>query len=161
MTVDLTLPTLSSATSLADVIAVVRTAARAAANAQGATFVLRDGDRCFYADEDSIAPLWKGQRFPISECISGWAMLHNDVAVVPDVFADPRVPAAAYRPTYVVSLAMVPVGDPPVGALGAYWARPHHATDEQVAALRRLAAEAADAIERVGLDSAPWAPSFR
>ena len=39
--------------------------------ADGATFVLRDGDCCYYVDEDAISPLWKGQRFPLEACISG------------------------------------------------------------------------------------------
>ena len=24
-------------------------------------------EQCFYADEDAMSPLWKGQRFPISQ----------------------------------------------------------------------------------------------
>ena len=35
---------------------IVRSAARRLADAQGATFVLRDGPDCFYADEDAISP---------------------------------------------------------------------------------------------------------
>ena len=34
-------------------------------------------NHCYYADEDAISPLWKGQRFPMSACISGWAMLNR------------------------------------------------------------------------------------
>ena len=64
---------------------IVRSAARAVTEADGATFVLRDGELCFYADEDAIAPLWKGQRFPMSECISGWAMLAKQSVCVPDI----------------------------------------------------------------------------
>ena len=44
---------------------IVRHAARQLVGADGATFVLRDGDKSFYADEDAIAPLWKGLRFPL------------------------------------------------------------------------------------------------
>lgn len=41
-------------------------------------------------------------RFPgMSACISGWAMLHRRSAVVPDIYADSRIPADAYRPTFV------------------------------------------------------------
>jgi len=76
---------LASARDIAAVAAVVRTAARAIVGCDGATFVLRDGEQCFYADEDSIAPLWKGQRFPLTECISGWAMINGQVAAVPDI----------------------------------------------------------------------------
>ena len=46
--------------------------------------------------------------------------------------ADPRIPHDAYRPTFVKSPAMVPVG-PPVAAIGCYWARRHHASAEDVA----------------------------
>lgn len=88
---------------------VVRTPARRLSAADGATFVLRDGDRCHDADEDAIAPLWKGQRFPMSACVSGWAMLNRRPAVIPDIYADARTPHAAYRPTFVKSLVMVPI----------------------------------------------------
>lgn len=153
---------LSVASSLDEVGEVVRSAARKVVSADGATFVLREGNRCFYADEDSIAPLWKGQRFPMNQCISGWAMLNKLPAVVPDIAADERIPFEAYRPTFVRSLAMVPIGkDDPLGAIGAYWAHPHAATPSEISALERLAAAAAAAIDDIGLDDAPWAPSFR
>jgi hypothetical protein len=38
---------------------------------------IRDGDHCYYADENAISPLWKGRRFPLSACISGWVMLNK------------------------------------------------------------------------------------
>src|SRR5687767_2516024 len=82
---------LSLARSLDAVMAIVRTAARQLTGADGATFVLRDGDLCFYADEDAVAPLWKGNRFPMSRCISGWSMIHRREAVIGDIAADPRV----------------------------------------------------------------------
>lgn len=129
---------------------IVRTAAREIAHADGATFVLRAGDQCHYVDEDAISPLWKGQRFPLSACISGWAMLHKQHAIVPDIYADPRVPADAYRPTFVKSLVMVPIrSQSPLGAIGAYWARPHTASDEEVALLQALANTTAVAFENV------------
>jgi hypothetical protein len=56
---------------------VIRTAARQLTGADGATFVLRDGNHCHYSDEDAIAPLWKGLRFPLDQCISGWVMTHG------------------------------------------------------------------------------------
>lgn len=152
---------LAEAASLADVIDVVRVSARALVGADGATFVLRDGGACFYADEDSIAPLWKGQRFPLSECISGWAMLHAQTAAVPDIYADDRIPHDVYRPTFIESLVMVPIGRlEPVGAIGAYWSRRYAADDEAIDALEQLADLTAAALARVGLDDAPWAPRF-
>ena len=152
---------LADATTLQEVIDVVRVGARALLAAQGATFVLRDGDQCFYADEDSIAPLWKGQRFPIEQCISGWAMLHGAPAVVPDITVDPRIPQEAYRATYITSLVMVPIRRrDPVGAVGVYWSGRHAATGSEVVDLEELAEMAADRLDRIGLADAPWAPTF-
>src|SRR5687768_16107845 len=143
---------LSRARSLETVMAVVRSAARELVGADGATFVLRDGDRCHYADEDAIAPLWKGQRFPMSACISGWVMLHAEPAVIEDIYADPRIPADAYRPTFVQSLAMVPirVADP-LGAIGTYWARRHRPDAEELSLLASLANSTSVAIESIYL----------
>ena len=45
--------------------------------------MLRDGGFCFYADEDAIAPLWKGQRFPLEACVSGLAMTAREPIVIP------------------------------------------------------------------------------
>lgn len=152
---------LSVVTSVAELAEVIRRAARAAADADGATFVLKEDDRCFYVDEDSIAPLWKGQRFPITSCISGWAMLHDSVVAIENISEDPRIPQDAYQPTYVRSLLMVPVGrGTPAAAIGVYWARHHHATDEEKHRVLAVADAAAEVLDRIGLDSAPWAPSF-
>lgn len=143
---------LGGAPDLGTVQEIVRRAARGLAHADGATFILRDVDHCFYADEDAISPLWKGQRFPLTRCISGWAMLHGQTVVVPDITADDRIPIESYRPTFVKSLVMVPVGrEKPVAAIGAYWARRHTATRHEIAALEELAASAKQAIKRIGL----------
>ncbi|MFI5735465.1 GAF domain-containing protein [Kribbella sp. NPDC051587] len=152
---------LSAARDLPSIAVVVRTVARAMTGAQGVTFVLREDGNCFYADEDAIAPLWKGQRFPLSTCISGWAMLNDATAVIPDITLDPRIPQAAYRPTFVRSLAMVPVGSPlPVAAIGAYWSRARRPPAAAVAALQQIAALTATAMNRIDLTTAPWAPNF-
>jgi hypothetical protein len=152
---------LAAAQTLAEVGEIVRVEARRLTGAQGATFVLRELDRCFYADEDAIAPLWKGQRFPITACISGWAMLRDETAVVPDIELDERIPLEVYMPTFVRSLVMVPVGSPaPVAAIGAYWSRSYRATQRQISDLEALAGRTTDAIHRIGLDNAPWAPTF-
>jgi GAF domain-containing protein len=149
------------ARDLGELTGIVRHAARELTGAQGATFVLREGANCFYADEDAIAPLWKGQRFPLAACISGWAMLHHDTAIVPDIESDDRIPLDAYRTTFVRSLVMVPIGSPePVAAIGAYWSVARRATATEVAELEHLARLTAAAIDRIGLDDAPWAPAF-
>lgn len=152
---------LRTAEDLESVQEIVRTAARRLADADGATFVLRDVDLCFYADEDAMSPLWKGQRFPITNCISGWAMLNAQTAIVPDITKDDRIPIESYRPTFVKSLAMVPIGDDkPVGAIGAYWARPHVAAPAELDALRELARSTAEALDRVGMLDASRPPAL-
>jgi hypothetical protein len=152
---------LAAATTFAEIQAAIRSGARHLLAADGATFVLRDRDQCFYVDEDAIAPLWKGQRFPMTHCISGWAMLHRESAVVPDIRMDDRIPLEAYVATFVRSLVMVPIRRrDPIGAIGVYWGHRHTATRDEVALLEALAVEATEAIGRVGLESAPWAPTF-
>ena len=143
---------LSLATHLSEVQQIVRSAARDLAGCDGATFVLRDGDLCYYADEDAIEPLWKGLRFPMETCISGWAMLNCSHAAIPDIYVDPRIPHEAYRPTFVQSLVMTPVRTmDPVGAIGAYWADHHVATDEEISLLRALADATSLALEKVSI----------
>ena len=133
---------------------IVRKAARALSGADGVSFVLREGNHCYYADEDAIAPLWKGRRFPMETCISGWAMLNKTHTVVPDIFSDDRIPQDVYRTTFVKSLAMVPVRrEDPIGAIGAYWARQHAATPGEVGVLQSLADAAALALHNVQLDA--------
>ena len=143
---------LSFARDLATVIGPARTAARELTGADGVTFVLRRGDYCYYADEDAIGPLWKGRTFPLANCVSGWVMSHDTPAVIPDIYADSRVPHDAYRPTFVKSLAMVPVRAPqPIASIGAYWAREHHATDAELGAMIVLADTTALALTNVQL----------
>ncbi len=141
---------LRRATSIEQVQDVVRTSARQLVEANGATFVLLEGDKCFYADEDAISPLWKGQRFSVEQCISGWAMTHRQPAVVPDIRVDDRIPLSVYAPTFVKSLVMVPIDtEAPLGAIGVYWSRVRRATDEEILRLTRLAAVTAEALHRV------------
>jgi len=141
---------LSLARTLPDVQEIVRVAARRLTGADGATFVLRDGTQCFYADEDAISPLWKGQRFPIPQCVSGWVMTNREPVVIEDIFGDPRVPADAYRPTFVKSLAMVPIRTlDPVGAIGSYWAHQHRPSQHELDLLQALADSTAVALENI------------
>jgi signal transduction histidine kinase len=143
---------LSQARTVEAIQAIVRRAARELTHADGATFVLRDVNLCYYADEDAIAPLWKGQRFPMSACISGWAMLNRQAVIIEDIYADSRIPHDAYRPTFVKSLVMMPIRTvEPIGAIGAYWATRHKATAEEVNLLQALADSAAIAMEAAGL----------
>ncbi|SCX11027.1 diguanylate cyclase (GGDEF) domain-containing protein [Mycolicibacterium fluoranthenivorans] len=141
---------LSLARSLSDIQRIVRTSARELIGCDGTTFVLRDNGMCYYADEDAIAPLWKGGRFPMTTCISGWVMLNRAAVVIPDIYADARIPHAAYRPTFVHSLVMVPIRTlDPVGAIGAYWAQERAATSREVSLLQALADSTSIAMENV------------
>lgn len=141
---------LAGARTLENITAIVRHAARELTSADGVTFVLCEGDRCYYADEDAVAPLWKGKRFPASECVSGWVMSHRQAVVIPDIYADPRVPHAAYRRTFVRSMAMVPVRDlDPIAAIGAYWSTLHEATEQEVRVLQVLADASALALKPI------------
>jgi signal transduction histidine kinase/CheY-like chemotaxis protein len=145
---------LASARSLECVIELVKDCARALTHADGVTFVLREQDQVFYAEEEAIGPLWKGRRFPIHTCISGWAMLHRQAVVIPDIYADSRIPHDVYRPTFVKSLVMVPVRrEDPVAAIGVYWAQGHAATDQDAATLQTLADAAALALHNIELDA--------
>ena len=147
---------LARATRFEEVTRIVRLFARRLSGADGVTFVLRDGDRCYYADESAIGPLWKGRRFPLTSCISGWVMTNRQAVAIPDVYADPRIPHAAYRPTFVKSLAMVPVRETdPIAAIGAYWATGHLASEHELRILEVLADASALALSRSGVPVAP------
>ncbi|MEJ1967620.1 MAG: GAF domain-containing protein [Rhizomicrobium sp.] len=140
---------LAMAATQEDIIAVVRSAARGVVSADGVTFVLRDNGKCHYVEEDAVGPLWKGQRFPMTACISGWCMLNGRTAAIPDIYADPRIPHDAYRPTFVKSLVMAPVGfDSPVAAIGAYWRDKRAFTPREVGAVETLAAAVSAAMAR-------------
>lgn len=143
-----TIEALASAGTVADIAVVVRSAARRISGADGVAFVLRDGEQCWYLDEDAIAPLWKGKRFPMETCISGWAMLNRKTAVIPDIYLDDRIPHDAYRPTFVKSLVMTPVRPAdPVAAIGAYWADERQPTPGEIAKLEVIARATAAALE--------------
>ncbi|CAM2745530.1 TPA: diguanylate cyclase [Legionella pneumophila] len=145
---------LSLAKDLETIMFIVRKAARTLTGADGSTFVLRDGNQCYYAEEDAIAPLWKGKRFPMSTCISGWVMEHRQSVIIEDIYSDPRIPFDAYRPTFVKSLAMVPIRTAaPLGAIGIYWAEYYFPTEEQLNWLQVLADSTSVAMENVMLQS--------
>jgi light-regulated signal transduction histidine kinase (bacteriophytochrome) len=79
-------------------------------------------------------------------------MLNRQVAMIEDVYADPRIPVDAYKPTFVKSLVMVPIrAESPIGAIGNYWAARHTASEEEVRLLQTLADSTSIAIENVML----------
>jgi len=139
---------LASARTVEQVAAVVRSAARRITGADGVAFVVRDEQQCYYLDEDAIGPLWKGSRFPLTACISGWTMLNRQTAVIPDVYQDPRIPHDVYRPTFVKSLVMTPVRpQDPIAAIGAYWSKVREPTADEIAKLQVMARATAAALD--------------
>ena len=138
---------LAVACSLPDVVSILRETARDIVGSDGVAVVLREGGFCFYAAEDAIEPLWRGRRFPLTACISGWVMLNDETAVIPAIEFDPRVPIEAYRTTSMRSLVMVPIGSPePIAALGAYWCTSVIPDDMTVYRLEMLARQAGAAL---------------
>lgn len=145
-----TVQKLSLARDIETITDIVRKSARNLTGADGATFVLKDNNMCYYVEEDAIEPLWKGQKFPMSACISGWTMIHKKWAIIDDIYSDDRVPIEAYKPTFVKSLAMVPIrAIDPIGAIGNYWANKHSPTDEEMILLQSLADITSVSIENV------------
>lgn len=124
---------LSATHDMQSVMDIVRHSVRELTGSDGATFVLRDGDFCYYAEEDAITPLWKGLRFPIEICISGWVMHNRQPTIIEDIYKDNRIPIDVYRKTFVRILTMVPIKtNDPIGAIGCYWSKPYRPTAEQV-----------------------------
>lgn len=137
---------LSLAREIKKIQGIVVSTARLLTGAEGATFVLRDGNFCHYVDEEAISP----KRFPLEQCVSGWVMEHREPALIEDIYQDSRVPIDAYKPTFVKSLAMVPIRTvSPIGAIGNYWSTVHRPTPEDVNLLQALADTTAVAIENV------------
>lgn len=136
------------------ILEVLSTFARRLVQADGVAIVLRDGEHCFYAYSHSHqGPLWEGQRFPMTQCISGWAMREHKTVAISDVYKDPRIPHELYRTTFVQSLVMVPVGRRiPAAAIGTYWAAVRTAGSDEVAVLETLARAAGGALERCAAD---------
>lgn len=147
-----TIQNLSLARDLQSVVDIVRHEARILTGADGATFILNDNGYCYYVDEDAISPLWKGKRFPMENCISGWVMLNKQSVVIEDIYQDSRIPADAYRPTFVKSLAVVPIRTrSPIGAIGNYWATHHTPSEMEMKMLQALADTTSLALENVKL----------
>jgi hypothetical protein len=77
-------------------------------------------------------------------------MIERKVAIIPDIYADPRVPTDAYRPTFVRSMMMVPIRRAdPVGAIGIYWKDQRQPSAMQVRLLCALADSTSVAMENI------------
>jgi GAF domain-containing protein len=137
---------IESATSLSAIADAVTRSARELMACDGATFVAREADECHYVSEDAIGPLWRGLRFPMSMCLSGWVMQNVATATVPDIFLDPRIPYTVYEPTFARSVILVPVGSEPMAALGFYWKTTRAFDDRELRTAEMLAATVAPAV---------------
>ena len=146
---------LSRTSSTEEIIEVIRAKARRLIGSDGIALILRDEDLCHYIEEDAVGPLWKGHKFSMTECISGWSMIHRKTAVIPDVSIDERIPFHLYRDTFVRSLLMAPVGvSSPIGALGAYWSNVYEPTQYEIETIETLARCTATALENAHLVAA-------
>ena len=133
-----------------ELVCALRETARTIAGSDGIAVVLRDGDCCHYVAEDAIRPLWRGRRFKLQDCISGWVMLNRERAIIHDIEGDTRLPVAAYQAASMRSLVMMPIGAPePVAALGAYWSAWVELDDGTVGRLQTLADMATEAHARI------------
>ncbi|NYJ10902.1 signal transduction histidine kinase [Rhizobium leguminosarum] len=142
---------IARARSIDEVIATIRASARALIGCEGITVIRREGDLCHYIEEDAIGPLWKGQKFPATACLSGWSMINRQTVIVPDIDKDDRIPHELYGGTFVRAVAMAPIRRyDPVGAIGAYWSKPYEPTQWEVETLEALAEAAATAVEHIG-----------
>lgn len=143
---------MSSAARGADVIDILRTATKALTGATGVTVVAREGGLCHYLADDSQDALWSDQRFPMESCISGWAMLNGAPAVISDIYEDERIPHDVYRPTFVRSLVMTPIGEGRAfAAFGAYWDTVRQHPQRDIEILEALGSCASAAFERIWL----------
>ncbi|EHJ47580.1 GAF sensor hybrid histidine kinase [Solidesulfovibrio carbinoliphilus subsp. oakridgensis] len=143
---------LSMAKDLASMMAIVVKAARELSGAQGASFILPDGDDCFHAAEDAVEPLWKGRRFPKKNCLSGWVLDNGEPAVIQDVAGEPGALPGVCQGTFIRSLVIAPVGrEAPVAALGIYWATGLAPDPEAVRLLYSLADLASVVMENLRL----------
>lgn len=139
---------LLQAETLDDIYGILRTSVRRLVGSDGIALILREGDLCYYAEEDAIGPLWKGKRFSMAACISGWCMLHRETATIPDIATDPRIPQDLYAGTFVRSLVMVPIGkERSIAALGSYWSEKLAASSKQIELLETIARATGVALE--------------
>lgn len=133
-------------------LGILLRAARRIAGADGVAIVLRENGECHYAQEEAIAPLFQGKRFPLMSCVSGQAMVEGRTRVVPDVYADERIQPVWYEPTFVKSLVVVPIGaERATAAVGVYWARIRKPDDDEVSILETLARAAGTALRNLEL----------
>jgi diguanylate cyclase (GGDEF)-like protein len=140
------------ARTLEEITRIVLVAVRELTSSDGATFVLLDNGFCYYVDENSVTPLWKGQRFPMNSCMGGWVILNRQPEIIEDASSDERISWPVYQTASIKSMAMVPIQtEEPVGAIGTYWSKQHQTTPEEVKLLQLLADNTAVAMTNMAM----------
>jgi GAF domain-containing protein len=77
-------------------------------------------------------------------------MINREAAVIPNIYRDARILHAAYRPTFVKSMVMVPIRKlDPIGAIGNYWAHERQPSEQEVSLLQALADATSIAMEHI------------
>ena len=143
---------LSHARDVPGIARIVGDAARELTGADGATFILRDGDECRCVEQTGAEQIWKGQRYPMASTVTGRAMETRQPVVIEDVNNHPWIKPGAYTPEMARSLTAVPIRrSDPLGAIATYWARSHIPSPEEIKVLQALADVTAVAWENVGL----------
>jgi signal transduction histidine kinase len=126
--------------------------ARNLVHSDSAALVMLEDGLCHHVAEDSSIRLWKGGKFSMDECVSGWSISHNKTAVIRDLASDSRVLTKHYASTPIKSLVMAPIFlDRPIGAIGAYWNEVFEPSPTDIKILQTLADSAAMSIENLKL----------
>lgn len=143
---------LSQARDISAIARIVGDAARELTGADGATFVLRDGDECRCVEQTGADQNWKGKRYPIESTVTGRAMETGRPVVIEDVNDHPWIKPGTFSAGMTHSLAVVPIRrTDPLGAIATSWAMHHIPSAEELVILQALADVTAVAWENVGL----------
>ena len=143
---------LSHARDIPAIARIVSDAAQILTGADGATFVLREGDDCRCVEQTGVNPIWKGKRSSLSTAITGRAILSRQVIVVEDIENHPWITPHYQKIDLMRSLVVVPIRkEDPIGAFVTSWLETHVPGEEEIKVLQALADVTAVAWENVGL----------
>lgn len=145
-----TMTRLEAQSTEAGVIEVIRSVARAIAQAEGITIVKRIGDRTEFIAEDAAERLWTGLQFEIDKCLAGRAMTEAQSVIVPDITIVENIHLNAYLATFIRSLIAVPIGEGhPTHAICAYWRDSGPIDADTVTLIEALSRAMAAALARI------------
>jgi len=144
--------TLLQARDFNSVVSTILSITRKITHADSVAFIVREGDHCFFADEDATQSFWKDSRFPIHERIEGTSIQNHQTIYIEDIHTDDRVDAKIYQPTPIKSVTIVPVGNANhANAIGIYWSDIHLSSPEEITSLESLASIATAALENISI----------